>query len=150
MRHVVCILAVLSLIFSITPALSALPTGTYEISVLGWSGPSNLKFSANNAGKLNITSVDFNGNLRGKLTFPSGRPGLPIYGFWNEDSKEIFFVEAASTQALQVWRGYYWEVKGPGNTYDQYLAGTMTATAQMGGTAKKHDYGWWALRHIIG
>ena len=118
--------------------MGTLPTGTWEFHQSGF------------VLKLNIKSVDNQGNVIGSVT--SQAVDQKIFGFWNEELEEIVFVQVlnpAHPSAIQIHTGYlFTEVPGSDTRY--YLAGSFRAFHDAGGKAKKSIYGWFATRTEIG
>jgi|GEM_PF-4040833 len=109
-------------------AYSQPPVGTWNVDATG------------HAATLIVYSVDATGRLN--ATYNNQK----VYGFWNEDMKEISFLEIVNPKnkdAVQIYTGYYWRTKNTEN-----MAGWFKSFSAAGGTAQRSLYGWSAEKRV--
>jgi hypothetical protein len=114
-------------------AAGTLPLGTWTINGNG------------SQGTLSITAVDATGKLTGTVY------GQTISGFWDEASQSITFMRQVGTTSatVQVFTGYLFS-NCASNTCTYTLAGSFMAFTPTGGTAARHEFGWYARIGVIG
>ncbi|MFY9561420.1 MAG: hypothetical protein WAQ52_14400 [Terriglobales bacterium] len=138
-RKLSAISVALLLIVSVCSA-ATLRTGNWDIIANGFQG------------RLNITSVDAQGNLSG--TWVEGTQTSQIQGYWDEDGKRITFVRTlGNPSTFQVFTGYLFDPGATfcqGGEFRQMMAGSFEFFSSTGGKAARNVGGWAARFCVVG
>ena len=113
-----------------------LQTGSWTINTSG------------NVGEVVITGVDASGNLNGTLSI-AGLPPAPTIGYWDEITQEIsFWASIGLGGDIAMYTGHLFadsmRIGGISGAVVYTLAGTARLTSVLGGSARRHLFGWYA------
>jgi hypothetical protein len=120
--------------------------GQREVRANGWSGT------------LDISSVDGQGNLTGRMTITTndqgavtGEAATTIAGYWDANTQEACFIRdmknilPSNALPFQIYTGYRYRAERPG-TRDDTLAGFFEGLF----STERHRFGWIASRGLPG